>query len=552
MSSTESRPQQRLRELASHFPKQHLVLAGALSTVIGSLLFKPEVFQQHFNATPAPQAFSVAAAGMPEGSLLLPGETLEPEQPFADLGAALTAAPLASYDAQAARARAAAQADTAEADAPAAARAEPAQQPAVASAEEETMPAPSMAPLALDEHLPLAAFGNPLELSLRLPPLSGALPRDQEWVSEIIRPGDNLARLFQRAGAGSTELAALLDSCPECSELKRLSPGRSLDFSFTEGGQLKGLRYQQSDLVTTEVKRKGEKFAAKKLVKVPEVRVQYHTAVIESSLFLAGRKAGLPQQMLIDFAGIFGGVIDFVMDPRKGDTFTVVYEEKVVDGKVVGYGNILSAQFVNQGEVHTAYRYANARGDSGFYNEKGESMRRAFMRAPLDFTRVTSPFNMKRFHPILKTIRPHRGIDYGAPVGTPIYASGDGKVTDSAMRGANGNYVSIQHSSNYTTKYLHLSKRMVKAGQRVKQGQVIGYVGCTGLCSGPHLHYEFLVDGVHRDPKKLINKLAINTKLPPKDMARFASMVRQQKQQLAALQQARSLASLKADEDKGG
>lgn len=543
-----------MADVASHFPKQHLLLAGALSAVIGSLVYKPEVFSP---PTPPLNAdiFSVASAGFPTEALLLPGESLEVDPPLADIGTGFNSPavppavepPLAQEVRDVAAAQPVIAASETSSPTTTAEQAEP-------TVEAADSVAPSVAPLAIADYQPLATFGSPLELGLRLPPLSGAVPRDQEWVSEIIRPGDNLAVLFRRAGAGADELATLLESCTECKDLKRLAPGRSMDFAFANDGQLERIRYQHSALESTEVKRSGEKFAAKKVVRKPEVHVQYQTAVIESSLFLAGKKAGLPHQMLTEFASIFGGEIDFVMDPRKGDTFTVVYEEKRVDGKVVGFGRILSAQFVNQGKSYTAYRYESAKGDFGFYNEKGESMRRAFMRAPLDVTRVTSPFNMNRFHPILKTVRPHRGIDYGAPTGTPVYASGDGRVMASTANGTQGNFVAIQHGNSYSTKYLHLSRRSVQAGQRVKQGQVIGYVGCTGLCSGAHLHYEFLVDGVHRDPKKIINKLAINTKLPPKDMARFAAMVRQQRQQLASLEQARSLAaaSKSGNGNKGG
>jgi len=222
--------------------------------------------------------------------------------------------------------------------------------------------------------------------------------------------------------------------------------------------------------------------------------------VINSSLFLAARAAGLKDQMILELANIFGWDIDFVLDIRDGDRFMLVYEKIFRDGEFLRDGKILAATFINQGERFQAIWYDNGE-IADYYAPDGRNMRKEFLRAPLNFSYISSAFNPKRMHPILKRIRPHNGIDYFAPPGTPVYAAGDGTVIRSAYSATNGNHVFIQHPNSIVTKYLHFSKRAVKQGQKVKQGQTIGYVGSTGLATGPHLHYEFVLDGVHRDPR---------------------------------------------------
>ena len=213
--------------------------------------------------------------------------------------------------------------------------------------------------------------------------------------------------------------------------------------------------------------------------------------------------------------------MDFALDIRKGDTFKVLYEEKFLDGEKLGNGEILAAEFINQGEAFRAVRYVNEDGESSYYAPDGTSMRKAFLRAPLDFRRISSNFNPKRLHPITKVVRPHRGTDYAADRGTPVWAAGAGRVIASGYTQYNGNYIVIQHGNNIQTKYLHLHKRFVKKGDRVKQKQRIGSVGSTGLSQAPHLHYEFLLDGVHRNPRTVINKLPKADSIAKSEMARF-------------------------------
>jgi murein DD-endopeptidase MepM/ murein hydrolase activator NlpD len=222
--------------------------------------------------------------------------------------------------------------------------------------------------------------------------------------------------------------------------------------------------------------------------------------VIQTSLFMAAKDSGLSDAMIMKLANIFGWDIDFVLDIRAGDRFMLVYEKLYRDGEFLRDGDILAATFINQGTRFQAIHFEH--GDiSGFFAPDGRNMRKAFLRAPLNFAYISSGFNPRRMHPVLKRIRAHNGIDYYAPRGTPVYAAGEGSVTRSDYSRANGHHVFIKHANSIETKYLHFTRRTVKKGQRVKQGQTIGYVGSTGLATGPHLHYEFVVNGVHRNPR---------------------------------------------------
>ena len=271
------------------------------------------------------------------------------------------------------------------------------------------------------------------------------------------------------------------------------------------------------------------------MVREADVLPTLRSGVIEDSLFLSGQRAQLPDRIIMELANIFGWDIDFIFDIREGDSFALIYEEKYLDGELLGSGNILAAKFVNRGKVYRAVRFEDQHGDAAYYSAEGISMRKAFLRAPLDVFRISSGFNLKRKHPIHKMIKAHRGVDYAAPTGTPVFAAGDGKVIESGFSSANGNYVFIKHGQTYITKYLHLHKRSVKTGDSVKQRQVIGSVGATGYATGPHLHYEFLVNGVHRNPRTV--PLPQATPVPVEDQLafeRFATPLLQQLEPSAA------------------
>jgi murein DD-endopeptidase MepM/ murein hydrolase activator NlpD len=371
---------------------------------------------------------------------------------------------------------------------------------------------------------------------------------DSSWQEITVRSGDNLAKLFHRAGLNASDLHELLEATPEAATLKRLYPGQKLAFQVDAEGGLQSLRYDENHLTTTQYVREAKSFVAEKIVREPEVRRQFVQGTIDSSLFKAAADAGLPNGMILQLANIFGGVVDFVLDIRANDRFLVLYEELWLDDQKVGNGQILAATFVNQGKSHTAFRYEDSDGTTTYYSPDGVSMRKAFLRAPLDFTRVTSNFNPSRMHPILKISRPHRGIDYGAPTGTPVYAAGDGRIAQSGFTKPNGNFIVIQHGQQYTTKYLHLQKRAVNSGARVKQGQLIGWVGSTGYATGPHLHYEFLVNGVHRNPATIVDQLPRSSQLAAKERQRFQQQIAPLQTQLAAFEREIKLAA--ADQDR--
>ena len=366
-------------------------------------------------------------------------------------------------------------------------------------------------------------------------------PPEPLWRNFSVGDGDNLSVIFNRAGFSDTDLYRVARDNDDRS-LKRIYPGETIGFRADSEGSLLALRHVQSPLLTTTYEREGDAFTPTDFTRVPERIARDVSMTIDSSLFIAGSDAGLSDGMIMELAGIFGGVIDFVMDPRTGDTIHVLYEELVLDGERYSDGPILAASLTNRGETFEAYRYTDSEGDTSYYNEIGVSMRKAFLMAPLDFTRVSSNFNPNRLHPIYKTQRPHRGTDYAAPRGTPIFAAGSGRVTEAGYTRPNGNYVFIQHGEQFETHYLHLHRLKVKKGARVKQGDVIGTVGSTGAATGPHLHYEFLVNGVHRNPRTVHKILPKARSLPTEELPRYLASIRQPVQQLASLRNSQQVA----------
>lgn len=328
-----------------------------------------------------------------------------------------------------------------------------------------------------------------------------AAPQDLSWRIEKIRRGDNLSTIFKRAGFSAADVYAVANTSSEAEQFKRLRAGESIAMAVDADGLLSEVVYERSPLESYRYVRTDTGFEGEKVARQTEMAPAFRHVTINHSLFLDGDKAGLSHNLLMQVANIFGWDIDFALDIRKGDSFTVLFEEEYLDGEKVGEGQVLAAEFTNRGQTFQAVRYEDRNGIASYYTPDGQPMRKAFLRAPLDFARVSSNFNPNRLHPILKTKRPHRGVDYAASTGTPVYAAGDGKVIASGYTKANGNYVVVQHGQKYTTKYLHLNSRKVKSGQHVRQRQLIGTVGATGYATGPHLHYEFLVDGVHRNPR---------------------------------------------------
>ena len=332
-------------------------------------------------------------------------------------------------------------------------------------------------------------------------------PRDV--VNLSVERGDTLESLFRRNGLSLGDLADLV-ALPEVGGgLKLLKPGDRLEIAH-RGDEVLSLRRELDEVKVLSIARNASGFQANMLKREIDVRPTGAHGVVRSSLFEAGVDAGMSDKLTMGLAGIFEWDIDFIQDVRQGDEFTVLYEEIWRDGVKLRNGDIIAAEFVNQGKTYRAARYRDASGRSSYYTPDGRSLRKAFIRAPLNFTRISSNFDPSRHHPILNTIRAHQGVDYAAPIGTPIRAAGDGKVIFRGVQGGYGNVIILQHGANITTLYGHMSKfGNAKMGARVAQGEVIGYVGQSGLATGPHLHYEYRVNGVHRNPRTV--------SLPPAD-----------------------------------
>ena len=323
---------------------------------------------------------------------------------------------------------------------------------------------------------------------------------EPSWSYVQIASGDTLELVFRRLGLSPGLLHEVANLETYGRELTRIRPGDEFAFDLTEHGEFRALRTALSEDQWVFVEMTPQGLAARTESRQLETRIVEIEAEITSSLFNAAKNAGLSDNMTLRLASIFAWDIDFALDIRQGDRFALVFEEIYREGQFLRQGSILAARFINQGDSFEAIRFDAGDGPD-FYDPEGRPMRKAFLRAPLNFTRVTSNFNPRRFHPVTRRVRPHNGTDYGGPIGTPIWAAGDGRVIESAYNRINGHYVFIQHGNHIVTKYLHLSKRHVKRGDRVRQGQTIGLLGATGRVTGPHLHYEFLVNGVHRNPR---------------------------------------------------
>ncbi|WP_211827665.1 OapA family protein [Kistimonas asteriae] len=345
------------------------------------------------------------------------------------------------------------------------------------------------------------------------------------WKSVTIKSGDTLSVIFSKQGLSANTLHKLVSSSKEGKSLASIRPGQTLEFGLIDG-ELQQLRYIRTRLESLHFSRNEDSFTAEEVIRKPEIRQNHVAGVITDSLFLSANRAGLPDKLTMELANIFGWDIDFVLDIRSNDSFSLIYEEKFLDGKSIGYGDILAAEFQNRGETYRAIRYTDNKGKTDYYSPEGESLRKSFIRTPVDFTRISSGYNPNRKHPIFKTNRPHRAVDYAAPSGTPIKASGDGVIHFAGKQRGYGNVVYINHPNSITTVYAHMRnvRKGMRKGIRVKQGQVIGYVGMTGYATGPHLHYEFRVNGVHRNPLKV--KLPDAKPLPKSEMAHFGRITR--------------------------
>lgn len=328
-----------------------------------------------------------------------------------------------------------------------------------------------------------------------------AVPEPSAWQQVRIERGQTLSRIFEDAGLPPQDWMLMTRLGGDSRQLKKLKAGDVLNLRIVSG-RLEELTYALDETRTLSVIREGVGYKSTTLTAELERQPAESVGEIRSSLFADGRKAGMSNRMILEFADIFGYDIDFAQDLQEGDRFAVVYENILKDGRKLRESEILAAEFTNQGKTYRAVRYVDSEGRAGYYTPAGESLRKAFIRTPVDFVRISSGFNLKRRHPILNVIRAHKGVDYAAATGTPIHSTGDGKIEFVGKKGGYGNVVIVRHSGNNQTLYAHLSrfKPGLRVGMKVRQSQIIGFVGSSGLATAPHLHYEFLVNGIHKNP----------------------------------------------------
>ena len=364
------------------------------------------------------------------------------------------------------------------------------------AAGEAQIPAPAIVAEQAADDAPEAPGAEPATHSTNEPTIEPGTA-----VTMTVRRGDSLDRMFKRNGLDRSDLANIMRLDVARKHLRLIKPGDEIQVRADQGTVLR-LDKSVSLSEILSIRRSTDGYIAETIEEELETQQVRATGTIDSSLFLAAAEAGISDRIIMNLAGVFAWDVDFMLDIRRGDQFTLVYEEIWKGGERVGEGDILAAEFVNQGDAYRAIRFTDDDGRVDYYTPEGKSVRKAFVRAPLSFSRISSNFNPRRRHPKLNTIRAHRGVDYAAPTGTPIKAAGDGKVIHRGRKGGYGNTVILQHGGNITTLYAHMSKfGRGRIGSRVRQGQVIGYVGATGLATGPHLHYEYRRNGVHLNPR---------------------------------------------------
>lgn len=322
------------------------------------------------------------------------------------------------------------------------------------------------------------------------------------WIEAEVQRGDTLSLIFSRLGLRTDDLYALIDGSDHARNLEQLRPGQLFRIRADHGGRILELEHQASAVHGTRVQRNGSGFRVEPFTHPVEMRVTTRSGRIEGSFYQSALSSGMSDGLIMEFAGLFAWDIDFALALQPGDRFVAIHEEGYLDGARVSDGSILAAEFVNRGKTYRAVRYEAPDGQVRYLTPDGQALRRSFLRSPVDFRRISSHFQPERWHPVLGVKRPHRGVDYAAPTGTPIKAAGDGVVQFIGNQGGYGRTIILQHGSRYTTLYAHMSgfARGLRRSSRVSQGDIIGFVGQSGLATGPHLHYEFRIDGTHVDP----------------------------------------------------
>jgi len=341
-------------------------------------------------------------------------------------------------------------------------------------------------------------------LALKLPPApkEASRPTVASWKVVEVQPGETMSEIFQAQGLNGTDLAEVMASGKETGALKTLHPGDQVEFLMGAKDDLQGFRYEPDSATRVTLTAQPNGSMRAQVTALPiERRMHFAHGEVQGSLFAAGEKAGLSETMVLKLADVFKYDIDFIKDLKKGDRFTVVYDDIYRNGKYSGAGNIIAAEFVNNGHRYTAYRFKQGDGEVAYFSEDGRPLRKGLLRTPVSFTRLSSTFGMRK-DPVLGYTRLHKGVDYAAPTGTPVHAAGDGVIVRRGWVHGYGNFIAIKNTPTYTTAYGHMSRFAtgLHVGSRVTQGEVIGYVGQTGFATGPHLHYEVRIDGKPENP----------------------------------------------------
>lgn len=364
----------------------------------------------------------------------------------------------------------------------------------------------------------------PLALPRMDPATVKPLVPAEQWQTVQVQPGQTLADIFLAQGLSMTDLQHVIDGAGSTKVFHQIKPSQEFQFLVSTDHVLKGVRFDKDEANIATLRLDGA--SPQLTTQTRDVQRREHIAhgLIDGSLFGAASKAGMSNAMVLKLAEVFKFDIDFVQDLRVGDNFTVVYDDVYSDGSFLREGDIVAAEFMNQGKRYTAYRYKNTDGKYSYFSEEGRPLTGSFLRIPVDFTRISSQFSAGRMHPILGKMRAHKGVDYAAPTGTPIHAAGDGVVKFRGWMNGYGNFVVIQHNATISTAYGHMSRfANLRVGQRVSQGSTIGFVGMTGLATGPHLHYEFRVNNQQRDPQTVT--LPKPEPLPAAQLAKFKKEV---------------------------
>lgn len=355
------------------------------------------------------------------------------------------------------------------------------------------------------------------------------------WREEKIQKGDTIGSVLTRLQIKDEAAINFLRTGKDARSLYQLKTGKWLKARTNEDGDLLSLGYVNNSGNLFMIDKVGGEYKISERNPITETRVLMKSGEIKSSLFAATDAANLPDNIAIQLADIFSSDIDFYHDLRKGDRFSVIYETSYNAGDPLKTGRVLAAEFINQNKSYEAIYFENSDGKGEYFTREGKNLRKAFLRSPLTFSRISSGFSLARFHPVLRTWRAHRGIDYAAPTGTPVKATADGIVKVIGKQNGYGNVIILQHQGSYNTVYGHLSKfaANLRRSSKVSQGDIIGYVGMTGLVTGPHLHYEFRINGVERNPLKVA--LPTGLPVPVKDRGSFENIVDAMMQRLNLL-----------------